>query len=142
MKSKRYISVVLMILILMTLTTPAFAATSEHECTYRTWISYEYTDYSAYRHQVKTLKNFDCTDRDCPIVYSEVISISYDSHDYPEMEWNGQHYHSGTRHYGYYVSQCFSCKRSTGEWRSWACPGESGGSCILPQKVNPSHEIE
>ena len=142
MKGKRFISMLLMLFVLMSLTVPAFAATSEHECTYNTWISYEYTDHSAYQHEVKMLRNYDCTDRSCPIEYSEVISVSYASHDFSEMKWNGQHYHSGALHYRYYVSQCFSCKHSNGAWRSWSCPGGSGGSCILPQMLNPALAIK
>lgn len=142
LKGKRFISMLLMLFVLMSLTVPAFAATSEHECTYNTWISYEYTDHSAYQHEVKMLRNYDCTDCSCPIEYSEVISVSYASHDFTEMKWSGQHYHSGARHYGYYSSQCFSCKHSTGEWRSWSCPGGSSGSCILPQMLNPTHTIK
>ena len=142
MNGKRFISMLLMLFVLMSLTVPAFAATSEHECTYNTWISYEYTDHSAYQHEVKMLRNYDCTDRSCPIEYSEVISVSYASHDFSEMKWNGQHYHSGARHYGYYSSQCFSCKHRNSEWRSGSCPGGSSGSCILPQMLNPIHTIK
>ena len=109
-----FISMLLMLFVLMSLTVPAFAATSEHECTYNTWISYEYTDHSAYQHEVKMLRNYDCTNRSCPIEYSEVISVSYASHDFSEMKWSGQHYHSGARHCEYYVSLYFSCKHSNG----------------------------
>lgn len=114
LNGKRFISMLLMLFVLMSLTVPAFAATSEHECTYNTWISYEYTDHSAYQHEVKMLRNYDCTDRSCPIEYSEVISVSYASHDFSEMKWSGQHYHSGARHCEYYVSLYFSCKHSNG----------------------------
>ena len=58
----------------------AFAVGSEHICTYRTWISYDYTPYSNTMHLVKTIKHYECTDPKCPIEYTEVINQHYESH--------------------------------------------------------------
>lgn len=122
----------------------AFAVGSEHICTYRTWISYDYTPYSNTMHLVKTIKHYECTDPKCPIEYTEVINQHYESH-HNAMVWTGDHYHSGSLHYCYYAPKCYSCKYmnyNNGVWQAYACPGGNGRPRIMPASIPIPHEIQ
>lgn len=143
MKTRNLFSLIAALCILVATASPAFASESGHTCTYQTWLSYEYTSYSSVLHKVSTIKHYDCTSQSCPIAFSEVVSESLESHNYVEV-WAGQDYHSGSYHYAYYVHKCTSCRyidSSSGVWKSWACPGGDGGSCILPQSLLAFCEI-
>ncbi len=117
----------------------------EHVCTFDIWTSYEYENpsNSTSYHIIRILKNYDCTDKNCPIRYSEVVSEREEPH-HIAMMWTGEHYHSGSNHYCYYQVVCRSCRYTNynaGEWRSYPCPGGMGKGCILPANIPPIYKI-
>lgn len=141
---KRLFSFLMAVVLLVSISSTAVAVGAGHTCTYRTWISYEYTPYSNTMHLAKTIKHYKCTDPNCSIEYSEVIVQQYESH-HNVMVWTGEHYHSGSLHHCYYAPKCTSCKHMNyngGEWRAYACPGGNGNPCILPESVPIPHEIQ
>lgn len=140
LKLKKALSVCFALLFIFISSFTVVYASTDHQCTYRTWISYEYTDDSESQHKIKQIKNYDCTNTSCLIEYSEVQSISYANHDYSAMKYSGREYHSGSLHYGYYISSCIFCNHQKGIWRSWKCPG--GNACILPQMILLSYEVK
>lgn len=138
---KKFVSLFLVaVLCIAVLPMQAFAIRGGHVCTYSTWTSYDYTPLSDAWHLVNVVKHYKCTV--CSIEYSEVTGQYYEAH-HNTMIVTDENYHSGTKHFCYYVPKCLSCKHKSyngGEWRSFACPGGNGRPCIIPRSLPLIHE--
>lgn len=109
-------------------------------CTH-VWIQQEtgrtYFDNNANTHTVYVFRDNICSicghiEALDPLLYSE-------SHYNYAYSYNGNNYHSGTRHYFEYNIKCV-CGRIIGTvWRSAYCPG---GSHIAPLSSDPGDEPE
>ncbi len=69
-----------------------------------------------------------------------------ESHSLKEIGYTGNNYHQGTKHYFEYQYQCSQCGYTKTQYKSYSCPGPTGGGCIMPDtpinRVDPPVEVQ